>query len=105
MATSKLQPSLNNIHSQLKMERLSSLAKDTRIKALEDLVIKLGYDPSNIKMAKEMIKNKNVGIQALSEQLKLPTIEHPQAKEVGQLERGKENMFKFRKWKLIWNHS
>lgn len=41
---------------------MSSLAKDTRIKALEDLVIKLGYDPSNIKMAKEMIKNKNANI-------------------------------------------
>jgi len=48
------------------MERMSSLAKDTRIKALEDLVIKLGYDPSNIKVAEETIKNKNVDIQALN---------------------------------------
>lgn len=42
---------------------MSSFAKDTRIKALEDLVIKLGYDPSDIKVAKEMIKNKNFDIQ------------------------------------------
>lgn len=41
-----------------------------------------------------MIKNKNVDIQALRKQLKLPTTEHPQAKEVGQLEKEKENMFK-----------
>lgn len=30
----------------------------------------------------------------MRKQLKLPTIEHPQAKEVGQLEKEKENMFK-----------
>jgi len=47
------------------MERISSLAKDTRTKALEYLVIKLGYDPSDIQVAKEMIKRKNVDIQAL----------------------------------------
>jgi len=68
MTASKMQASLNNIHTHLKMERISSLAKDTRIKALEDLVFKLGYDPSNIKVAEEMIKNKNVDIQALRKQ-------------------------------------
>lgn len=31
METSKLQTSLNNIHSQLKMEKMSSLAKDTKL--------------------------------------------------------------------------
>jgi len=71
------------------MERMSSLVKDARIKALEDLVIKLGYDPSNIKVAEEMIKNKNVDIQALRKQLKIPTTEHPQAKEVGLIMMGR----------------
>jgi len=77
MTTSKLQTSLNNIHSQLKIERMSSLAKDTRTKYLEDLVIRLGYDPSNIKEAKKIIKNKDAYIQALRKQLKLPTTNHP----------------------------
>lgn len=54
MATTKLQASLNNIHSELKIERMSSLAKDTRIKAFEALVIKLGYDPSDIKAVEEI---------------------------------------------------
>lgn len=44
---------------------MPSLAKYTRTKALEDLVIKLGYDPSNIKAVEEMIKNKDVDIQYL----------------------------------------
>lgn len=48
MTDSKLQASLNNMHTQLKIERMSSLGKGTIIKALEYLVIKLGYDPSDI---------------------------------------------------------
>ena len=83
MVASKLQASLNNIHTQLKIDKISSLAKDTRIKSLEDLVIKLVYDPSDIKVAEEMINNSNVDIQALRKQLKLPTTEHKQAKDVG----------------------
>lgn len=47
MVASKLKTSLNNMHSQLNIERMSSLVKDTRIEALEDLIIKLGYDPNN----------------------------------------------------------
>ena len=76
------------------MERISSLAKDTRTKALEYLVIKLGYDPSDIQVAKEMIKRKNVDIQALRKQLKLPYVDHPQAKEIIELELEKENLSK-----------
>jgi hypothetical protein len=49
MTTSKLQVSLNNIQSQLKMEKISSLAKDNKIKSLEELVLKIGYDPTNVK--------------------------------------------------------
>lgn len=97
MATSKLQASLNNIHSQLKLENMSSLAKDTKIKGLEDLVIKLGLDPKDIKAADEIIKSKNVDIQALRKQLNLPTTEHPQAQEVNQLEKEKENML----WMIV----
>jgi len=38
----------------MKMEIMSSLAKDIRVKALEGLVIKLGYDPRDIKGVEEM---------------------------------------------------
>ena len=73
---------------------MTSLAKDIRTKALDYLVIKLGYDLSNIKVAEEIIKNKYVDIQALRKPLKLPTREHPQAKEVTNLDIKKEKLFK-----------
>jgi Holliday junction resolvasome RuvABC DNA-binding subunit len=78
----KLQVSLNNAQTQLKLEKISSFAKDNRIKTLEELVLKIGYDPSNIKAAEEMIKKKNSDIASLMKQLKLPSIEDSQAKEI-----------------------
>lgn len=89
-----LQVSLSNIQSQLKMEKISSLAKDTKIKYLEDLVVKLGYAPKNVKVSEEMIKRKNADIRALRKQLKLATTEDPQTNEIGELEKEKENMLK-----------
>lgn len=86
MTTSKLQTSLNNIHSKLKLENMSCLAKYARIKYLDDIVIKLGLDPNDVNVTQEIIKNKNAYIQALRKQLKFPTTEHPQAQEVRQLE-------------------
>ena len=65
MTTSKLQVSLNNIQSQLKPEKISYLAKDNKIKSLEELVLKIGYDPTNVKAAEELLKNKNVDIAYL----------------------------------------
>jgi len=44
---------------------MSYLDKDTRIKTLEDLIIKLGYDPNDVKATKDIIKKKNANIQAL----------------------------------------
>jgi hypothetical protein len=64
-AASKLQVSLNNVQTQLKMEKISSFAKDNRIKNLEELVLEIGYDPLNVKVAKEMIKKKNADIASL----------------------------------------
>jgi hypothetical protein len=72
---SKLQVSLNNVQTQLKLEKISSFAKDNRIKTLEELVLKIGYDPSNVKAVKEMLKKKNVDIASLRKQLKLPPTE------------------------------
>jgi hypothetical protein len=57
--------SLNNSQTQLKLEKISSFAKDNRIKTLEELVLKIGYDPVNIKATEEMIKKKNADIASL----------------------------------------
>jgi hypothetical protein len=45
----KLQISMNNVQTQLKLEKISSFAKDNRIKSLEELMLKIRYDPSNVK--------------------------------------------------------
>jgi predicted transcriptional regulator with HTH domain len=78
----------------LNLEKISSFSKDNKIKTLEELVLKIGYDPSNVKAAKEMIKNKNVGIASLRKQLKLPPIEDSQTMEIAEMEREKDEMLK-----------
>jgi hypothetical protein len=90
----KLQVSLNNVQTQLKLEKVSSLAKDNKIKSLEELVLKIGYDPANIKAAEELIKKKNVDIASLRKQLKISATEDPQAKEMAETEGQKEEMLK-----------
>ena len=80
MSLSKLEVSYAKIRSQLKMEKVSSLAKDNRMKSLEDLVVKIGYDLKDINIAEEIIKKKNMDIGALRKQLKLPAMEDPLAK-------------------------
>ena len=59
---SKLQVTLANVRSQLNMEKVSGFSKDTRIKTLEDLVIKLGYDLANVNVVEELIKKKRMQI-------------------------------------------
>jgi hypothetical protein len=86
----KLQVSLSNVQTQLKLEKISSFAKDNKIKYLEELVLKIGYDPSNVKAAEEMLKKKNADIAYLRKQLKLPPTEDSQAKEVVEAENKKE---------------
>ena len=51
MSLSKMQVTLANVRSQLNMEKVSIFSKDTMIKTLEDLVIKLGYHPENVNVA------------------------------------------------------
>lgn len=72
MAAHRLQESLDNVTVQYKLEKASSQAKDNRIKSLEDLIIKMGHDPTNIKAAEKLIKKKNEDIAALKKQLSLP---------------------------------
>ena len=83
---SRLQVSLTNVQTQLKLEKISSFAKDNRIKMLEELVLKIGYDPSNVKVVKEMIKKKNVDIASLRKQLKLPPTIDSQTKDITEIE-------------------
>ena len=64
----------------LKLENISSFAKDNRIKSLEELVLKIGYDPSNVKAVEEMLKKKNYDIASLRKQLKFPPTEDSQTK-------------------------
>jgi len=47
------------------LEKVSSLAKDTRIKYLEEMVVKAGLDLENEKATKEIIIKKNVDIATL----------------------------------------
>jgi len=61
---------------------------------LEELVLKIGYDPSNVKAAEEMIKKKNADIASLRNQLKLPPTEDSQAKEIVEMEGEKDEMLK-----------
>ena len=75
MSIQKLHNSLENVKVQLKLEKASSQAKDNIIKSLKDLVIEVGYDPKNVKVAEELIKKKNADIVALKKQLKLPPTE------------------------------
>lgn len=94
VTSSKLQLSLNNVQSQLKLEKVSSLSKYNGTKYLEEMVIKAGFDPGNSKAMEEIIKKKNVDIAALKKQLKLPATKDPQAKELGEIELQKEQMLK-----------
>ena len=85
-SAAKYRTALSNAQTQLKLEKMSSFVKDNKIKTLEELVLKIGYDPSNVKAAEEMIKKNNADIVALRKQLKLPTTEDPQTKEIAERE-------------------
>jgi hypothetical protein len=73
---------------------VSSLAKDNKIKSLEELVLKIGYDPTNIKVVEELIKKKNANIASLRKQFKISATKYPQAKEMAETEVQTEEMLK-----------
>lgn len=82
MALSRLKITLSNVQSQLKIEKISYLAKDNRVKSFEYLVIKIGYEPIDVKATEEIIKKKNADITSLRKKLKLPSTEDPQTNEI-----------------------
>jgi hypothetical protein len=99
-SAAKLQASLRNVHTQLKLEMISSFAKDNIIKTLEELVLKIEYNPSNVKAVEMILKKKNVDITSLRKQLKLPPMEDAQTKEITKIEVEKDKMLK-----LIMEHN
>ena len=73
----RLQNSLHNTSAQLELEKASSLAKDNRIKSLEEIIMELGHDPKDPKGIQALIKKKEEDIVALRKQLRLPITMHP----------------------------
>jgi len=82
MSLSKLITTLSNVQSQLKIEKMSSFAKDNKLKFFEDIIVKIGCDPQDYKEIEEILKKKDIEIITLKKQLKLPSIEDPQTKEM-----------------------
>jgi hypothetical protein len=52
--------------------------------------LKIGYDPSNVKVVEELLKKKNADIASLRKQLKLSATEDSQTKEMAETEGQKE---------------
>jgi hypothetical protein len=90
----KYRTALSNAQTQLKLEKMSSFTKDNKVKTLEELFLKIGYDPANVKSAEEMIRKKNADISALRKHLKFPPTEDPQTKEVAEREGEKDEMLR-----------
>jgi hypothetical protein len=61
---------------------------------LEELVLKIGYDPTSFKAVEDMIKRKNADIASLRKQMKLPPTEDSQAKEIAEKEGEKDEMLR-----------
>lgn len=84
MLAHQLKESLKNTNTQLDLERLSSSAKDNRIKTLEDIIVYLGHDPKDPKGVRALMKKKEDDIAVLRRQGKLPPTFHPQTTELAQ---------------------
>lgn len=110
ISLSNMQVTLANIQSQLNLEKVSSLAKDTKFQYLENIVLRMGYDPSNINVVEELIKKNNTEVVELKKRLKLPASEDPMAKEIKETETQNSDMMKLiieqnlkkKKMRIIW---
>ena len=79
-SVTQLQNTIFNMQDHMRLDKASLQKKELRIKSLEDLVLQIGVDPSNIQVAQALIKQKNDDITALRKQLKLSQNKHPQEK-------------------------
>ena len=59
------------------MDKVSSFSKDAKINSLEELVVKIGFDPAKARAVEELLKKKNANIDALRKKLKMPATEDP----------------------------
>jgi len=84
MLAHQLKESLTNTNTQLNLERMSSTAKDNRIKTLEEIIMDLGHDPKDPKGIKALMKKKEDDIAALKKQVRLPATIHPQTAELAE---------------------
>jgi len=82
MLAHELKESLININTQLDLEKISSLAKDNRIKTLEEIILDLGHDPKDHKGVKALMKKKDDDIVALRNQLRFSPTVHRQTAEL-----------------------
>ena len=62
--------------------KFSTMAKDSRIKYLEDLVVNIGYDTTNVQDVEEILKKNNADTIALRKQLKILATNDPLAKGI-----------------------
>jgi len=83
---------IENTNTQLDLEKLSSSAKDNRIKTLEEIIVDLGHDPKGPKAVKALMKKKDDDIAALRKQLRLPPTVHPQTAELVQEKEAEDTM-------------
>ena len=92
MLAHQLKESLTNTNTQLDLERMSSTAKDNKIKTLEEIIMDLGHDPKDAKGIKAPMKKKEDDIATLKKQLRLPATMHPQTAELAQEKQGEDIM-------------
>jgi len=92
MLAHELKESLNNTNTQLDLEKMSSSAKDNKIKTLEEIIMDLGHDPKDPKGVKALMKKKYDDIAALRKQLRLPPTVHPQTAELVQEKEAEDTM-------------
>jgi len=84
MLAHELKESFKNTNTQLDLEKMSSSAKDNRIKTLEEIIVDLGHDPKDPKGVMALMKKKDDDIAALKKQLRLPPTVHPQTTKLVQ---------------------
>ena len=58
------------------------------------MVVRIGYDPSDVKAAEAIIKKREMDIVALKKQLKIPATRDPLTKEIEETESQKDKMMK-----------
>jgi len=92
MLAHELKKSLKNTNTQLDLEKMSSSAKDNRIKTLEEIIVDLGHDPKDPKGVKALMKKKDDDIAALKKQLRLPPTVHPQNAKLVQEKEAEDTM-------------